>query len=172
MSSDTAFAAPPAEVAVIVVNHGTAELAIAAVESVLARDHGGRAVELHLVDNASPDDDADRLAAAHAERGWGARVVLHLESENHGFGRGNNLVLEQLAARRTPPDKVFLLNPDARLENEALDLLAGVLDARPKAAFAGSAIVTPGATGSPRRSGFQAPWANSSARSISARSPG
>jgi N-acetylglucosaminyl-diphospho-decaprenol L-rhamnosyltransferase len=42
------------EIAVIIVNYGTPDLAIEAVESVRARLHGGRRVEVHLVDNASP----------------------------------------------------------------------------------------------------------------------
>ena len=33
-------------IAVIIVNYGTADLAVEAVESVLERDHGGRAVEV------------------------------------------------------------------------------------------------------------------------------
>lgn len=130
-------------VAVITVNYGTPELSIAAVESVLAHDHGGRAVEVHLVDNASPGNDAEVLARAHAERNWGEQVTLWLETENHGFGRGNNLVLEALAARAEPPEFVFLLNPDAELENEAIDILARALEADPGAAVAGAAISFP-----------------------------
>jgi GT2 family glycosyltransferase len=130
-------------VAVITVNYGTPELSIAAVESVLARDHGGRAVEVHLVDNASPDGDAAVFEKAHAEKGWNDRVTLWLETENHGFGRGNNVVLDALAARETPPDFVFLLNPDAELENEAIDILASALEADVQAGVAGAGIAYP-----------------------------
>lgn len=133
-----------AEIAVVVVNYGTAALAIEAVESVLARVHGGRRVEIHLVDNASPGDDAQRLSDARESRGWGPAVTLHLETENHGFGRGNNFVLRSLAVRDTPPEKVFLLNPDARLDNEALDILASFLDAHPTVGAAGCGISLPG----------------------------
>ena len=128
-------------VAVIVVNYGTAELAIQAVDSVLAHTHGGREVEVHLVDNASPEDDAERFRAAG--EGWGARVTLWLEDTNHGFGRGNNLVIQTLAARETPPDYVFLLNPDAWLENEAVDILAGYLDSHPKVGAVGASVANP-----------------------------
>jgi GT2 family glycosyltransferase len=136
---------PPriASVAVIVVNYGTPELALAAVQSVLDRGHGGRAVEVHLVDNASPGGDAATFRREAAARGWGDRVALHLEEVNHGFGRGNNVVLEALRARSDPPDAAFLLNPDARLENEAVDLLARALEADPRAGFAGAGIALP-----------------------------
>ena len=128
-------------IAVIVVNYGTAELSIAAVESVLAGDHSRCAVEVHLLDNASPGNDAARFQTAHAEKGWGAHVRRWLEAENHGFGRGNNVVLHALAKDGSPPDKVFLLNPDARLHNEAVDILAHALEANPEAGAAGAAVL-------------------------------
>jgi GT2 family glycosyltransferase/serine acetyltransferase len=127
-------------VAVIIVNYGTPDLAITAVESVLARGHGGRSVEVHLVDNASPGDDAARLTEVHAERDWKDRVTLWLETTNHGFGRGNNLVLKSLAARKAPPTYAFLLNPDARIENEAIATLASFLDDAPRVAAVGAGI--------------------------------
>ena len=146
-------------IAVIVVNYGTADLAIAAVESVLARRHGGHPVEVHLLDNASPGGDGAEFAKAHAARGWGDRVTLWLETVNHGFGRGNNVVLSALLARPDPPDYVFLLNPDAALENEALVILADRLDATPRAAAAGAGIALP--SGQPVTAAFRFPSATS-----------
>lgn len=144
-----------AEIAVIVVNYGTADLTIAAVQSVLARDHGGRRIEIHVVDNASPGDDADTLARAHAAGNWGNRVTLWPEAVNHGFGRGNNVVLNTLAKRATPPKYVFLLNPDAELENEAILILAEALEANPEAGAAGAGISFP--DGSPAVACFRFP---------------
>lgn len=130
-------------IAVITVNYGTPSMSIEAVESVLSRAHEGHEVEMHLVDNASPGDDAAQLQAAHDARGWGARVTLWLEETNHGFGRGNNVVLNALAARETPPDYVLLLNPDARLENEAISILAETLSADPEIGAVGAGILQP-----------------------------
>jgi N-acetylglucosaminyl-diphospho-decaprenol L-rhamnosyltransferase len=144
-----------AEIAVIVVNYGTADLTIDAVESVRALRHGGRRVEIHVVDNASPGGDAARLAEEHTARGWGEGVTLHLEPVNHGFGRGNNVVLNALAARDRPPGAVFLLNPDARLGNEALDILARFLETHPEAGAAGCAIFHP--DGNPATAAFRFP---------------
>lgn len=145
------------DVAVVIVNYGTADLAADAVDSVLARRHGGRRVEVHLVDNASPGGDAERLAAVHAARGWGARVRLWAEQENHGFGRGNNVVLKHLAETGAPPDYVFLLNPDARLKNEAIAILAETLEAHPDAAFAGAQIENPNGSSVPAAFRFPSP---------------
>lgn len=135
---------PAAQISVIVVNYGTAALAIEAVESVLARQHGGRPVDVHLVDNASPGDDAEVLAVAQRRPGWVGQVFFYPETENHGFGRGNNLVLKALAARAAPPKYVFLLNPDAQLENETLEILADFLDSHAGTAVAGASIRKPG----------------------------
>jgi hypothetical protein len=133
-------------VSVVIVNYGTPDLTVAGVQSVLECHHGGRNVDVHVVDNASLDNSASQLEAAHSEYGWGDRVTLYLENENHGFGRGNNVVLRALKARKTPPDAVFLLNPDASLENEAVDLLAQSLEADPQAGFVGACICEPDGT--------------------------
>lgn len=122
-------------IAVIVVNYGTADLATAAVESVLAADHGDYRVEVHLVDNASPGDDAARLA--ERAEGWAGRVIFRPETENHGFARGNNVVLHDLDARPQPPEYVFLLNPDAEVRGDAIRHLAAFMDATPQAGAAG-----------------------------------
>lgn len=144
-------------VAVVIVNYGTAELAIAGVESVLARGHGGHPVEVHLVDNASPGGDGRRFAEEHAARGWGDRVRLWLEDTNHGFGRGNNVVIHALLDDPSPPRYVFLLNPDAQLANEAIAVLADRLDSDPGAAAAGAGIALP--DGTPVTAAFRFPSA-------------
>lgn len=105
------------------VNYGTADLAIAAVESVLSADHGPLSISVHLVDNASPGPDAELLTKAIDDRNWQDRVTLYAETTNHGFGRGNNLVIEKLLAQPDPPGFIFLLNPDACLKNDAISRL-------------------------------------------------
>lgn len=145
-----------ASIAVIIVNYGTPELALGAAGSVLDRAHPGHEVEVHLVDNASPDGGAEVIADAISARGWEDRLTFHAETTNHGFGRGNNVVLHQLAARDTPPDYVFLLNPDAELDNEAVAILANFLAAHPQAASAGAELREPG-TDDPVRAAFRFP---------------
>lgn len=135
---------PVIRVSVIIVNYGTADLVLQGVESVLARDHAGLEVDVHLLDNASPGDDADVFRRAAQQGHWQGRVTLYLEQTNHGFGRGNNLVFDALAAQETPPDFVFLLNPDARLRNDAITTLVSFVQDRPKVAIAGAKIIMPG----------------------------
>jgi len=142
------------EVAVIIVNYGTAALAIGAVESVLAHEHGGRSVEIHLVDNNSPG--TDRAILAEAAQGWGSRVTFYPETENHGFGRGNNVVLNRLAERGEPPRFILFLNPDARLKTDCIDELAQFLATHPRAAIAGCGVDDP-ARGTAAYSAFRFP---------------
>ena len=144
-----------AEIAIITVNYGTADLTIAGTRSVLEREHGGRTVVMHLVENASPGDDAAQLNAAFDNAEHAGRVVLHIEAENHGFGRGNNVALKALAQLPTPPRYVMLLNPDAALENEAVDLLAACLDEHPQVAAVGAGIALP--DGTPVTAAFRFP---------------
>lgn len=132
------------DIAVIIVNYNAAELAVAAIQSVMDRDHTGHNVEVHVVDNASPDDSASQLAAAHQTHKWGARVTLYPETTNHGFGRGNNVVLEKLAKRDTPPDYIYLLNPDAQLKNETLAIGATFLADHPHVGVLGCRAYNPG----------------------------
>lgn len=149
------LSSPNRSIAVIIVNYGTAELVAAGIDSILTQGRNDPPVELHVVDNASPNNDAATLEALHRERGWGDHVTLYLETENHGFGRGNNVVLNSLNARDTPPWAVFLLNPDAQLDNDAIGLLAQFLDTHPKAAFVGARIKKP--DGTPVTAAFRFP---------------
>ncbi|MEO1612993.1 MAG: glycosyltransferase family 2 protein [Pseudomonadota bacterium] len=132
------------KISVIIVNYLAADLAIEAVESVLERDHGGRNVEVHLLDNASPGgSDAAILGRKCEELDVPARLTFHPETINHGFGRGNNLIVERLAPSSDLVDYVLLLNPDARLKNETVDILASFLDENPNVAVAGARIEKP-----------------------------
>lgn len=133
----------PERIAVIIVNYNTADLAVQAVESVLQYHHEKYEVVVHLVDNASPAGDAEKLRDVHATSQWNDRVKLWLETDNHGFGRGNNVVLRALAATDAPPAKVLLLNPDARLENDAIARLAAALDADSQAGAVGASVLRP-----------------------------
>jgi N-acetylglucosaminyl-diphospho-decaprenol L-rhamnosyltransferase len=90
------------------------------------------------------DGDSDFISKALAEKASLNRVHFYPETTNHGFGRGNNVILRKLALCTEPPDYVFLLNPDAVLENEAIAILADFLDAHPDAACAGAEIRQPG----------------------------
>jgi GT2 family glycosyltransferase len=89
----------------------------------------GRAgIAVTVVDNASPDDSAATV------RDLPVRLVA--AGRNGGFAAGCNL---GIAAGSAP--YVLLLNPDARLDAEALDRLARVLDEHADTGLAGPRIL-------------------------------
>lgn len=146
-------------VAVVIINYGTAALTLKAVASVLAHEPANHKVDIHVVDNASPGEDAAELARESATQVWQDRVTLYAETENHGFGRGCNLVLERLAQQDVPPEYVLLLNPDAELRNDAMSILIQDLEAHPEAAVSGAGITLP--DGQPVPAAFHFPSARS-----------
>lgn len=146
---------PLPSIAVIIVNYGTAALALDAAESVLAQEPSNRTLHLHIVDNASPGDDVHILREEIAARSWHDRATLWPEAINHGFGRANNLVLSALSRQPTPPAYVFLLNPDAVLEKEALAGLVALLEARPEVVGVGAGVSKP--DGHPVTAAFRFP---------------
>lgn len=132
------------KIAVIIVNYNASKLALAGVRSVLERDPDGHDVHIHLIDNASPVQDATHLETAIAQNGWQRDVTLYAEQTNHGFGRGNNIVLNALSAVDTPPEFVFLLNPDAQIKPQTLGVLVRFMTTHPQAAMLGTRAYNPG----------------------------
>lgn len=131
------------DIAVVIVNYGTAALAMQAVQSVLDRDRDDLRVEIHLVDNGSPGEDRKILEEAMQDTKWQASVVFYPEETNHGFGRAHNLVYRALIEQGRLPKAAFMLNPDARLDNNALSILFEFLNGRPEVGIAGASVTKP-----------------------------
>ena len=85
-----------------------------------------------VVDNASADDTVSTVTAALPS----AEIIQN--SENLGFGRGNNLALE-----RTETEFALLINPDARMRPGSLEALVQTADRHPDAAILGPALFNP-----------------------------
>ena len=85
---------------------------------------------LVIVDNASGDGTADRVAAAAPQ----AQVIRN--AENRGFGAGCNAGMD-----RVTTEFVLLLNPDARLAPGAIETLVAAADAWPDAGILAPAII-------------------------------
>jgi hypothetical protein len=127
--------------AVAIVSYRTADLVAEALPPLLAelgRFASGRVV---IVDNASPDGDADRLAAHLAALGPEAPVTLVRSPVNGGFAAGNNLAFDALRADGGPaPDCVLLLNPDAVMRPGALAEMARVMASGPRIGVVGARL--------------------------------
>jgi len=117
-------------VSAIIVNWRTFELTRQAVESVLNQEFDG-GVEVIVVDNASGDGSAERLAALP-----GIRLIA--APRNLGFAGGNNLGL-----RRAHGEFTLLLNSDAALAPGALAALVAEARAHPEAGAIGPRVIYP-----------------------------
>lgn len=140
----------PPRIAAVIVNYKSAALVMRhfpALKAELAAFPGARA---YIVDNASPGDDAARLAAFSADE---PLIAFIASSENGGFAKGNNLALRRALGETPPLDYILLLNPDAYLRSGALAALVGFLDANPKAGLAGARLEAE--SGAPHVSAFR-----------------
>ncbi len=114
-----------------------ADLTIACLRSIepeLASVPGTRAI---VVDNASPDGSAERVAQAIAENHWGAWAKLIRAPGNHGFAAGNNIAIREMLAAEQPAEFCLLLNPDTLVRPGALRILLDFVSAHPKVGIAG-----------------------------------
>lgn len=121
-------------IAVVIVNYRTADMTIAHFAA-LKRECGDFAgATVYIVDNASPGDDAAKLAAFAATE---PMVRFMASPDNRGFGAGNNIALREALKTEPAFDYVLLLNPDAWPRDGALKTLADFLAATPLAGVVG-----------------------------------
>ena len=130
-----------AHVALIILNYNTRDLLRAAVDSIFASATTHR-LSVFVVDNASTDGSADMVASEFPA------VRLIKADRNGGFAYGNNLALRELldatAASGVDEERfVMLLNPDATLEPNSLELLVGYLRAHPAVGAVGPRVLLP-----------------------------
>ena len=144
MTGDVAVGAT--DVLVVIVNYRSAELAIdclASLEPEVVRRPG---VEVAIVENASGQDQVDRLRAELDRRQWHGWVRLIVAAENGGFAAGNNLAIAEALGRSSPPDLIWLVNPDTVVRPGALAALESFLNAHPAVGLVGSRLEHPDGT--------------------------
>jgi hypothetical protein len=125
---------------VIILNYRTAQLALDCLRSLeeeIATLGDARVV---VVDNASGDGSAERIAAVIEQEGWGAWVELLPQATNGGFSAGNNRAIELALASADTPRYVHLLNSDTVVGRGALETLLEFMDAHPDVGLAGSRL--------------------------------
>jgi hypothetical protein len=105
---------------------------------------GNLNVQTVVVDNTSADGSAEMVAAEFPS------VVLHRNSDNVGFARGNNQ-----AARAASAPLLLLLNNDTVVLPDALQSLVDFMNAHAEVAAAGPKLI--GSDGKPQRSGRNLP---------------
>ncbi len=99
------------DVSIIIINYNTCELTISCIESV-KKNTFGLDYEIIVVDNNSIDNSAQRINSMYSDVN-----VIALE-KNYGFGVANNI-----GAKHSKAEYLFLLNSDTLLKNNAISIL-------------------------------------------------
>jgi len=115
-------------VSIILISYNTREMTLECLRSVKAETSVD--YELIVLDNGSPDGSADAIAAEFPD------ITLVADGENHGFAKGNNVVIKQARG-----EYVLLLNPDTVVLDKAIDKLMGFAEANPQAKLWGGITV-------------------------------
>ncbi len=139
----------------MIVNYKSADLTVECLRSLEAEVAGHPGAAVAVVENASGPDQADRIARAIADGGWGSWASLVVADRNGGFASGNNVALVPALRGPDPPRLVWLLNPDTVVRPGALGALVGFLERRADVGLAGSRLEDP--DGTPQRSAFRFP---------------
>jgi N-acetylglucosaminyl-diphospho-decaprenol L-rhamnosyltransferase len=126
-----------ADLAVVVVNYNAGGFLLRCIASILA-SAGDIEVDVVVVDNASGDGSAARMAEAHPQ------VRLIENARNLGFAPAAN---QGIGASEAP--FVLLLNPDAEIRNGTLASLVKVAAERPRAGAIGCLVRNPDGTVQP-----------------------
>ncbi|MEF2146353.1 MAG: glycosyltransferase family 2 protein [Desulfovibrionaceae bacterium] len=117
------------ELSVVIVNYNTRELLADCLESL--RTHlPATEVEVIVVDNASSDGSREMVQTRFPE------VRLICSKENLGFGRANNLGVQESSGKY-----LFLFNSDAVLREDTATALRHVLEERPETGVAGPRVL-------------------------------
>ena len=124
----------------VIVNYRTPALVIdclASLELEIGQNPGARVV---VVDNASGDGSDACIADAIARYDWSGWARLLVSPANGGFAHGNNFAIAPALASVSPPDYVWLLNPDTRVRPGAMRALSRFLATHPRTGIVGSAL--------------------------------
>lgn len=123
-----------ASLAIVILNYGRADLLADCLRSIYAAPTRC-ALDVWVVDNASPDD-----SAAMVRRDF-PQVRLIVSERNGGYAHGNNLALRAILTERTQPDYVMLLNNDTVVPPGALDGLVDYAESHADVGVVGPKLV-------------------------------
>jgi GT2 family glycosyltransferase len=99
------------DVSIIIVNYNTCDLIVTCIDSIKKQTHGIE-YEIIVVDNNSTDNSVTTIKEKHKDV-----IVIPLD-KNYGFGVANNI-----GAKKSNAEYIFLLNSDTLLINNAISIL-------------------------------------------------
>jgi len=139
-------------IAISIINYRTASMTLDCVRSVLS-DIGDLDAHVVVVDNASGDGSADRIAEWIDEQPAGTPVMLVGSARNTGFSGGHNQAMATIEA-----DHYLLLNSDALLHPGFLRIVLSAADANPQAGLIAPRIETEDGAVQVNCFRFHSPW--------------
>lgn len=119
----------PLSLSILVVSYNTCEMTLECIRSIYAQAEN-QSFEVIVIDNASTDGSADRIAHEFPE------VRLIRSKDNLGFAKANNVAAEQARG-----EFVLLLNPDTVILDNAIDRLVDFASEHPDAGIWGGRTV-------------------------------
>ncbi|WP_225938200.1 glycosyltransferase family 2 protein [Leptothermofonsia sichuanensis] len=140
---------------VVIVNYRTADLTIHCLRSLVPEIPTLPGMQVVVVDNASGDGSAEKIAGAIATEGWSDWATLLPSDVNGGFAWGNNLAIRPVLQSPYPAPYYLLLNPDTEVRPHALKTLVTFMEDHPDVGIAGSGIEA--GDGTPWRFAFRFP---------------
>jgi GT2 family glycosyltransferase len=140
--------------AVVIVNYRTAGLVVDCLRSLAVEVEREPGLRVIVVDNAGGDDSVVVIGDAIRQNGWSWAEVRALD-RNGGFSFGNNAAIRQLLAESSPPDYIWLLNPDTLVRPAAATALIDFLECHPDVGIAGGRLEFP--NGEPQTAAFRFP---------------
>lgn len=133
---------------VVIVNYNSGQYLTQCVTAVLASTDP---VEVFVIDNASTDSSIQQLRQALPQN---APVNIEQNSQNLGFAKANNQVLQQVKG-----DYLLFLNPDCFVKADTLQQSRAVMDAYPDVGMAGVMVCNPdGSEQAGARRSVPSPW--------------
>ena len=132
------------DLSIVIVSYNTREMTLACLHSTLSGSEGVTR-EVFLVDNDSRDGTVEAIREQFSDA-----IELIPNSDNRGFAAANNQALRKSSGRYA-----LLLNPDTRLEPDALGELVSYLDAHSEVGAAGARLIHE--DGKPQRSANRFP---------------
>ncbi len=116
-----------ASVAAVMVNFRTPDLALDAARALASARAEFPDLRLVIADGFSQDDSVERLEAGVAGSDLAEWVTVLPLAVNGGFGWANNQAMLRLMQSDSPPDYIYLLNPDTQVTPGAVttDKVAG-----------------------------------------------
>ncbi|HPV44360.1 MAG TPA: glycosyltransferase family 2 protein [Methylotenera sp.] len=125
---------------IITVNYRTADLVINSLRALDSQKDALGGGQVLIVDNASGDGSAERIASAIDSEGWGSWSSIMPMSKNGGFAYGNNIGFSKAFSSADHVDYLMLLNPDSVAREGAIEHLITFMEKHPEVGIAGSRL--------------------------------